>query len=198
MVVWEAGCKIMNEFTILASRFLACDSLDEFTVAAERAGQLVEQLVRAKKLDIDHSIVSDCGNETDYWIGFMIYCDRLEERYIDFPRNAEGINPTIANNNRSQSMDFSQRKYSYADVCVWLSKFLQVESVAGQSGKIPPENRSRPLQKHEAARLYRQSVKWLTACMNDGTIKFEMKSRQSFIFDVTEFPAESQHKARTR
>ncbi|MDA7924852.1 hypothetical protein N9B60_05570 [Mariniblastus sp.] len=61
---------------------------------------------------------------------------------------------------------------------------------------IQPENRSRPLQMQEAAKLYKQSNAWLRKCMDEGTIAYERHSRQSYFFDVTQFPADNQDKAR--
>lgn len=63
--------------------------------------------------------------------------------------------------------------------------------------KIPPEFRSKPIAKKVAAKLLGRGcedsgVKWLNDCITDGTIACEGLSRQSFVFDIRQFP-ESVH-----
>lgn len=63
--------------------------------------------------------------------------------------------------------------------------------------KIPPEFRSKPIAKKIAAKLLGRGcedsgVKWLNDCITDGTIACEGLSRQSFVFDIRQFP-ESVH-----
>ena len=56
---------------------------------------------------------------------------------------------------------------------------------------IAPENRSRPITKRKAATLLGQvgdGTKWLNKCIADGTIRAEKKTRQSYVFDLTDFP----------
>ena len=58
---------------------------------------------------------------------------------------------------------------------------------------IPPEFRSKPIAKKLAATLLGKpnedsGVKWLNACIDDGTIDCEPHSRQSFVFDIRQFP----------
>jgi hypothetical protein len=62
---------------------------------------------------------------------------------------------------------------------------------------IPAEFRSKPLSKKKAAQLLGKpnedsGVKWLNACIKDGTIRCEDHTRQSFVFDLRQFP-ESVH-----
>lgn len=63
--------------------------------------------------------------------------------------------------------------------------------------RIPSEYRSKPMTKRAAAKLLERhnedsGVKWLSNCIEDGTITAEQLSRQSFIFDIRQFP-ESTH-----
>lgn len=61
----------------------------------------------------------------------------------------------------------------------------------GEQSKILPENRSRPLSKLDAAKLLGRvgdGTKWLNQCIGDGTITCEQLTRQSFVFDITQFP----------
>jgi hypothetical protein len=76
--------------------------------------------------------------------------------------------------------------------------------------KIPPENRTRPMTKQEAARLLgltvideetgrarrriKDAVELLTKQMNDGIYRFEKHNRQRFVFDRRDFPIESHPK----
>jgi hypothetical protein len=62
---------------------------------------------------------------------------------------------------------------------------------------IPPEFRSKPITKKLAAALLGRpnedsGVKWLKACIDDGTIHCEELTKQSFVFDIRQFP-ESGH-----
>ncbi len=131
----------MNEFEVLAARFLNCKAHEEWCVATTRAGQLVEQLIHAKKLDIDAEIEWEPGiewgpgREWDDAIAFMVFCDRLEERYPDFPKNVEGIHLTEMNGYCSSGMSWEQRKFTYADVFIWLARKFEsddteVETIA--------------------------------------------------------------------
>lgn len=59
---------------------------------------------------------------------------------------------------------------------------------------IPAKFRSKPISKKLAAKLLGRpqedsGVKWLNDCIDDRTITCERVSRQSFVFDIREFPA---------
>jgi hypothetical protein len=63
--------------------------------------------------------------------------------------------------------------------------------------RIPSKYRSKPMTKRAVAKLLEKhnedsGVKWLSNCIEDGTITAEQLSRQSFIFDIRQFP-ESTH-----
>ena len=116
----------MNEFEILRNRVLSCTTIDEWCLAQSRAGQLISQLIASGQLDIELEI--EWEQESNDGVAFMIYCDRLEERYPNFPKNVEGIHPTMANGFDGSSMSWEQRKFTYADICDWLSKFFDEKS----------------------------------------------------------------------
>ncbi|HKB36993.1 MAG TPA: hypothetical protein VKD72_11100, partial [Gemmataceae bacterium] len=80
----------------------------------------------------------------------------------------------------------------------------QDESTVGQSadddpppGKIPPERRTIPLTKEEAAQLmgYRGKTRARTRQLNEaikaGAIAYEQLTRQSYVFDRNDFPEEN-------
>lgn len=58
---------------------------------------------------------------------------------------------------------------------------------------IALENRTIPMSQKKAAKYMGGSVKWLSKSIKDGSIKRIEKSRQSFIFDKTDFPPEVWH-----
>lgn len=66
------------------------------------------------------------------------------------------------------------------------------------SRQIPPEKQTKPMTKKKAARLLgrtgdeSRAVEWLNACIADGIIRWECRSRQSGIYHRDDFPAESQ------
>lgn len=71
-----------------------------------------------------------------------------------------------------------------------------------QPAGIPPDKRTKPLTKKQAAKLLgrhgdeNRAVEWLNACIEDGIIRWEKRSRQSGIYHRDDFPAEVQDRIR--
>lgn len=69
----------------------------------------------------------------------------------------------------------------------------KVERILAEDG-IPIEHRSKPIAKNKAAKLLGRSgdegraVEWLNKCINDGTISCVAMTRQTFCFDIRQFP----------
>ncbi|HUP78917.1 MAG TPA: hypothetical protein VM260_10205 [Pirellula sp.] len=69
-----------------------------------------------------------------------------------------------------------------------------------QNDQIPSEHRSKPISKNKAAKLLGQNgdenraVEWLNRCVLDGTISCMKMSRQSYCFDMREFPQDKRSK----
>jgi hypothetical protein len=64
------------------------------------------------------------------------------------------------------------------------------------AGKIPPECRTVPLSLKQAARLMgygrrREAQKRLRAAMDTGAVRYERLTRQQYVFDRNDFPAEA-------
>ncbi len=64
---------------------------------------------------------------------------------------------------------------------------------------IPVEHRTKVMAKKNAAKLLGRpnsdsGVKWLNACIEDGTIRCEKINRQTFVFDKRDFPKEAHAK----
>ncbi len=61
---------------------------------------------------------------------------------------------------------------------------------------IPPEHRTKPLTKKQAAKYLgrcgneKRAVEWLNKCIADGTISWEETSRQSGFYDIRQFDPE--------
>ena len=75
------------------------------------------------------------------------------------------------------------------------------DSDVEDSSKIPSEHRTRVLTKREAAKFLGKpnpssGVKWLNQCIKDGAIHCESFNRQSFVFDIREFPGSERAKLR--
>jgi len=78
-------------------------------------------------------------------------------------------------------------------------RILEAEAVEPKplvTPPIPEDDRSKPMSKKEASVLFGQSVKWLTACIDDGTIQAEKLNRQSYVFAISKFPTDRQAEAR--
>ena len=73
---------------------------------------------------------------------------------------------------------------------------------ADREATIPPDKRTKPLTKKQAAKLLgrhgdeNRAVEWLNACIEDGIIRWEKRSRQSGIYHRDDFPAEVQDRIR--
>jgi hypothetical protein len=80
-------------------------------------------------------------------------------------------------------------------------KQLQEKLTGGAGGRIPAEHRTRPLGLGETARLMgykgnrRSQTAKLRRLMEDGSLAFEKRTRQSYVFDLRDFPAASHAKA---
>ncbi len=82
----------------------------------------------------------------------------------------------------------------------WHSRYSswgQLFAILAEDGipvEIPVEHRSKPITKKKAAKLLGRSgnegraVEWLNNCINEGTISCMEMSRQSFCFDIRQFP----------
>jgi len=71
----------------------------------------------------------------------------------------------------------------------------KVERILAEDG-IPIEHRSKPIAKNKAAKLLSRTgnegraVEWLNNCINEGTISCVKITRQTFYFDIREFPTD--------
>ena len=71
----------------------------------------------------------------------------------------------------------------------------KVERILAKEG-IPIEHRSKPIAKNKAAKLLGRSgdegraVEWLNKCINEGTISCVKMTRQTFCFDIRDFPTD--------
>jgi hypothetical protein len=98
------------------------------------------------------------------------------------------------------------RKMTWTEIAEALKAACQRTAI---SGRIPPERRTIPMSKHDAARLMgytrpdeygrnrrstKDAVALLTKSMQDGIIKAEQQSRQRYVFDREDFPKEVHHK----
>lgn len=73
----------------------------------------------------------------------------------------------------------------------------------GESKGIPPEHRTKAISKGLAAKLLGRpnpdsGVKWLNACIADGTISCESMSPKSHIFDLRQFSKETHDRLRPK
>ena len=89
-------------------------------------------------------------------------------------------------------------RYKRAIAVAMDERIAVLDSVTKAS--IAPEHRTKPITKKKAARLLGRegdasaAVEWLSSCIRDGTIKAEKKTRQSYVFDIREFPEEQHDK----
>lgn len=86
----------------------------------------------------------------------------------------------------------------------WHSRYSswgQLFAILAEDG-IPIEHRSKPIAKKKAAKLLGQNgdegraVEWLNNCINEGTISCMEMSRQSFCFDIRQFPKDKHQQLR--
>lgn len=81
-----------------------------------------------------------------------------------------------------------------------LEPAIRATDAKSESGvsTIPPDKRTKPMTKKRAARLLgrtgdeNRAVEWLNACVDDGTIRYEKRSRQSGVYHRDDFPPEAQ------
>lgn len=77
--------------------------------------------------------------------------------------------------------------------CEVLEAWIEEPEVESKK-TIPAGHRTKPITKRKAAQLLGRKgnpssvTEWLNQCISDGTIQAEQKTRQSFIFDIREFP----------
>ena len=77
----------------------------------------------------------------------------------------------------------------------------KANSQGSVSSAIPSEHRTKAITLRKAAALLGKpepssGTKWLKQCIEDGTISCEKISRQSYVFDLREFPANTHHQLR--
>lgn len=86
----------------------------------------------------------------------------------------------------------------------WHSRYSswgQLYAILAEDG-IPIEHRSKPIAKNKAAKLLGRTgnedraVEWLNKCINEGTISCVKMTRQTFCFDIRQFPKDKHQQLR--
>lgn len=122
------------------------------------------------------------------------YVERMT-RWIDPIPPAQKIDWTIANWREFVVLKAEAHRKK------WMQRFSLLEKAAkeqaGQSAKIPPEHRTKPLTYKRAAELLgrgksKDAAEWLSKSVADGAYRCEHISRQTHVFDKTQFPSKAQ------
>jgi len=77
----------------------------------------------------------------------------------------------------------------------WQCDKADAEKPIVKTKEIPTDHRSKPISKKKAAKFLGKTgdegraVEWLNGCISDGTIACVEMSRQSFCFDMRQFPS---------
>ena len=137
-----------------------------------------------------------CKSDTEtYPIYFQTEPELLQ---LNFPLSRRFTGPIVDVDGCGDCVSISPDSETFAQLVNCLEAWQRWDAERVAVRLIPPERRTKPITKIKAARALGRdgdksaAVEFVTKCIDDGIIAAQKMNRQSWVFDISDFP-ESSH-----